>query len=152
MAHISCKQEADKAWHHDAHRDDDACLPEKGTRSATWGAPKAIDFACKCDGVQTTLAPGTRIRYPQRIGDKLPETTMTHADYRTESLHSIVGPLLPDSRLSMYLVSDGSAAVVMAEKCVTIPGGGEIRVVYIPTGELIFRKSTPPSLSPGEDG
>ena len=75
---------------------------------------------------------------------------MKHADYRIESLHCIVGPLLPGSGLSMYLVSDGSVAVVMAAKCVTIPGGEEIRVVYIPTGEVIFRKSTARSLSPGE--
>lgn len=76
---------------------------------------------------------------------------MTHSAYRIESLHSIVGPLLPDSGLSMYLVSDGSMAVVMAAKCVTIPGGEEIRVVHIPTGEVIFRKSTAPPLSLGDD-
>ncbi len=76
---------------------------------------------------------------------------MTHADYRIESAHSIAGPLLPDSGHSMYLVSDGSVAVVIAAKCVTVPGGEEIRVVHIPTGEVIFRKSITPSRSLGDD-
>lgn len=76
---------------------------------------------------------------------------MTHADYRIESAHSIAGPLLQDSGFSMYLVSDGGVAVVMAAKCFTIPGGEEIRVVHVPTGEVIFRKTTATSISLGDD-
>ena len=76
---------------------------------------------------------------------------MPHADYRIESAHSIAGALLPASGLSMYLVRDGSVAVVMAAKCVTIPEGEEVRVVHIPTGEVIFRKSTAPTLPLGDD-
>ena len=76
---------------------------------------------------------------------------MTPADYRIESANSIAGPLLPVSGSSEYLVRDGATAVVMAAKSVTIPAGQEIRVVHVPTGEVIFRKSATPLTPLGDD-
>jgi CBS-domain-containing membrane protein len=76
---------------------------------------------------------------------------MTPADYRIESASGITGPLLPVSGSSAYLVHDSAMAVVMAAKSVTIPAGQEIRVVHVPTGEVIFRKSAAPAPSPGDD-
>ncbi len=70
---------------------------------------------------------------------------MTQADYRIESASPIVGPLLPVSGLAEYFVVNSETAVVMAAKSMTILPGEEIRVVYAPTGEVIFRKSATPS-------
>lgn len=70
---------------------------------------------------------------------------MPPADYRIESSHPLLGPLLPTPGSVEYLVSDGALAVVMAAKSVTMPSGEEIRVVHVPTGEVLFRKSTPSS-------
>ena len=39
------------------------------------------------------------------------------------------------------LMSNGETAVAIAAKSVTNPLGHEIRVVYIPTGEVIFSKA-----------
>lgn len=66
---------------------------------------------------------------------------MTSADYRLESSHPIAGRLLPVSGSRQYLFSDRSLAVAMAAKSVTKPMGEEIRVVHVPTGEVIFRKA-----------
>lgn len=66
---------------------------------------------------------------------------MKPADYRIESSHPIQFRLLPTPGTSAYLLSDGALAVAMAAKSVTVPPGQEIRVVHIPTGEVVFRKS-----------
>ena len=65
---------------------------------------------------------------------------MTSADYRVESSHPITGRLVPPSASGQYLFSDRSLAVAMAAKSVTLPMGQEIRVVHVPTGEVVFRK------------
>ena len=65
---------------------------------------------------------------------------MKAADYRIESSHPISFRLLPLTGASEYVLSDGALAVVMAAKSVTVPPGQEIRVVHIPTGEVVFRK------------
>jgi hypothetical protein len=67
---------------------------------------------------------------------------MKASDYRIESEGPMAGPLLPVPGSTEYLVSDVGMAVVMASKAVTIPFGQEIRVVHVPTGEIVFRKST----------
>ena len=51
----------------------------------------------------------------------------------------MVCPLLSASLHADLLMSNGETAV--AAKSVTRPFGHEIRVVYIPTGEVIFSKS-----------
>lgn len=65
---------------------------------------------------------------------------MTSADYRIESSSPIASRLLPVSGAQQYLVSDRALAVTVAAKSVTRPCGQEIRVVHVPTGEIVFRK------------
>ena len=65
---------------------------------------------------------------------------MKAADYRIESANPILCRLLPDPSSTAFLLADGALAVAMAAKSVTIPAGEEIRVVHIPTGEVVFRK------------
>jgi hypothetical protein len=48
---------------------------------------------------------------------------------------------LPASESQQYFFSDRGLAVAMAAKSVTKPSGQEIRVVHIPTGEVVFRKA-----------
>jgi hypothetical protein len=68
------------------------------------------------------------------------EVHMTSADFRVESSHPIASGLFPLSGSSQYLFSDRSLAVAMAAKSTTKPMGQEIRVVHVPTGEVVFRK------------
>lgn len=72
---------------------------------------------------------------------------MTSADYRIESSHPIASQWLPKPGAQQYLVSDRALAVAVAAKSSTRPGGQEIRVVHVPTGEVVFRKQ-----APGRDG
>ncbi|MEO5669354.1 MAG: hypothetical protein ABIR26_01570 [Ramlibacter sp.] len=69
---------------------------------------------------------------------------MTSADYRVESSHPISARLLAVSGAQQYFFSDRSLAVAMAAKSVTSPSGQEIRVVHVPTGEVVFRKPASP--------
>ena len=66
---------------------------------------------------------------------------MTSADFRVESNHPISGRLVPVSDSQQYFFSDRALAVAMAAKSVTKPSGQEIRVVHVPTGEVVFRKA-----------
>jgi hypothetical protein len=66
---------------------------------------------------------------------------MTSADFRVESNHPISGRLVPVSDSHQYFFSDRALAVAMAAKSVTKPSGQEIRVVHVPTGEVVFRKA-----------
>ena len=67
---------------------------------------------------------------------------MTSADYRIESNHPIASRLLPNSGCQQYLLSDRALAVTLAAKSSTKPRGQEIRVVHVPTGEVVFRKKS----------
>lgn len=69
---------------------------------------------------------------------------MTSADFRVESNHPIAGRFLPVSGSQQYFFSDRSLAVTMAAKSTTKPVGQEIRVVHVPTGEVVFRKPATP--------
>ena len=66
---------------------------------------------------------------------------MSALNYRIESSHPMVCPLLSASLQTALLMRDSETAVAVAAKSVTRPSGHEIRVVYIPTGEVIFSKS-----------
>ena len=66
---------------------------------------------------------------------------MTSADYRIESSHPIANPWLPKSEAQQHFFSDRALAVTMAAKSHTRPDGKEIRVVHVPTGEVVFRKT-----------
>ena len=61
--------------------------------------------------------------------------------YRLESTHPIVGPLISSINQTALYISDGAIAVVLAEKSYTLPFGKEIRVVHVPSGEVVFRKA-----------
>jgi hypothetical protein len=62
------------------------------------------------------------------------------SDFRVESSHPIAGRLWPAAGARQYCFGDRSLAVAMAAKSVTKPSGQEIRVVHVPTGEVVFRK------------
>jgi hypothetical protein len=69
---------------------------------------------------------------------------MTSADFRVESSHPIATRLFPMSGSRQYMFSDRALAVAMAAKSVTKPSGQEIRVVHVPTGEVVFTKPASP--------
>jgi hypothetical protein len=65
---------------------------------------------------------------------------MIPADFRVESNHPITGRLWPASGSQQYFFNNRDLAVAMAAKSFTKPSGQEIRVVHVPTGEVVFRK------------
>jgi hypothetical protein len=73
---------------------------------------------------------------------------MTSADYRIESSHPIAGRFWPAAGSQQLVVNDRALAVSLAAKSFTHPES-EIRVVHVPTGEVVFRKA--PSLHPATD-
>lgn len=66
---------------------------------------------------------------------------MASADYRIESTHPFSNRLLPASKFPQ-VYQDRSLAVVMAAKSVSNLAGQEVRVVHVPTGEIVFRKTS----------
>jgi hypothetical protein len=62
-----------------------------------------------------------------------------HAEYRIESNQPIAGLLWPAKGSHEYEVSDRALAISLAAKCFTLPGS-DIRVVHVPTGEIVFTK------------
>ncbi len=61
-------------------------------------------------------------------------------EFRIESNRTLRSPHWDVSAAHAWLVHERSLAVAMAAKTRTVPSGGEVRVVYTPTGEVIFRK------------
>ena len=59
-------------------------------------------------------------------------------EYRIEHRDPVEGSLLPDSDFQ-HLYADASLAVAVAVKSVTDPSVQEVRVVHIPTGEVVFQ-------------
>jgi len=66
---------------------------------------------------------------------------MPNGTYRIESERPIVSALLHVAMGKSCMLGNGELAVVVAAKSQTIPPGQEIRVVHVPTGEIVFRKS-----------
>lgn len=67
---------------------------------------------------------------------------MSTETYRIESAHPIIGPLWSGWASSKFHhVVDRARAVVLAAKSRTFPPGHEIRVVHVPTGNIVFRKT-----------
>jgi len=66
--------------------------------------------------------------------------TMPH--YRIESSFPIFGHFFPDSGSSSFFLNDWALAVVVAAKSFTRPLGQEIRVIFVPSGEVVYRKTT----------
>ena len=69
---------------------------------------------------------------------------MTSGDYRIESSQPLACRLFSVPRAQQYYVGDRALAIAMAAKSVTTPSGEEIRVVHVPTGEIVFRKAATP--------
>jgi hypothetical protein len=61
-------------------------------------------------------------------------------EFRIESNRTLRNPHWATATGKEMLVHERSLAVAMAAKTRTVPCGGEVRVVYTPTGEVIFRK------------
>ena len=59
-------------------------------------------------------------------------------DYRIESQGPLLGRLLPPSTFE-HLYASRSLAVAVAVKSVADPTREEVRVVHIPSGEVVFR-------------
>lgn len=76
---------------------------------------------------------------------------MQTAQYRIESNHPFLGRLLPGQDMQRSVFGDRALAVAMAAKSVTQPSGQEIRVVHVPTGEVVFRTSAPAAAAPDFD-
>ena len=66
---------------------------------------------------------------------------MTSAEYRIESSQPIAGRLWPAAGSQRLDVSDRALAISLAAKSFT--PSSEIRVVHVPTGEVVFRKPAP---------
>ncbi len=65
---------------------------------------------------------------------------MTSAEYRIESNRPLSGRLLPLKEDRHMLVGDRGLAVSLAAKHFRTESGQEIRVVHVPTGEIVYRK------------
>ena len=75
---------------------------------------------------------------------------MTSADYRIESNQPIIGQLWPAKGSQEFAVSDRALAISLAAKSFTLPAS-EIRVVHVPTGEVVFRKRVTNDRAEGMD-
>ena len=65
---------------------------------------------------------------------------MNTLDYQIVSTRPIV-TTLPRTRVqSGALLANRALAVALAAKSLTFPPGGEISVIHVPTGEVLFRK------------
>lgn len=65
---------------------------------------------------------------------------MASPQFRIESSDPLRGSLLPPAQLQR-LYSDQSLAVAVAVKSLTDPTRQDIRVVHVPTGEVVFQTS-----------
>lgn len=63
------------------------------------------------------------------------------AVYRVESYQPMFGPLMPIAGSKFHTLVDRAMATVLAAKSMTRPCGHEIRVVHMPSGEVVFRKT-----------
>lgn len=63
-----------------------------------------------------------------------------HGDFRIESDCGLQSPHWATTSANEIMVHSRSLAVAMAAKSLSVACKGEIRVVYTPTGEVIFRK------------
>lgn len=66
---------------------------------------------------------------------------MASAQYRIESRSSLKHGLLPPSATFQSLYADRSLAVAVAVKSLADPTRQQIRVVHIPSGEVVFQTS-----------
>ena len=62
---------------------------------------------------------------------------MVSAQYRIESRDSLMGSLIPSPNFN-HLYADCSLALAVAVKSVADPTRQEVRVIHIPSGEIVF--------------
>jgi hypothetical protein len=74
---------------------------------------------------------------------------MSSPFFRVESSRPIVGLIWPVPGRTWFGTSNRSLAVSLAAKSLTSPPGGEIRVVHVPTGEVVFLKPADERLASG---
>ena len=67
---------------------------------------------------------------------------MPSTEYRIESNQPIAGQLWPAQGCQQYSVHDRALAITLAAKSFTQPAS-DIRVVHVPTGEIVFTKPAP---------
>lgn len=75
---------------------------------------------------------------------------MPAGHYLIESNHPLAGFLLPPGRVQ-HFVADRGLAVALAAKAARGPAAQEVRVVHVPTGEIVFRKTAERVLADGLD-
>ena len=63
---------------------------------------------------------------------------MASAQYRIESRDPLLGHLLPPTNYK-HIFADRSLAVAVAVKSVDDPTRQQVRVVHIPSGEVVFQ-------------
>jgi hypothetical protein len=63
---------------------------------------------------------------------------MTSAQYRIEGIENLMGRLIPSPNFSRLYKSQ-SLAVAVAIKSLADPTSQEIRVVHVPSGEIVFQ-------------
>ena len=68
---------------------------------------------------------------------------MPSSDYRIESSLPVIGSLLPPAA-SSRLYADRSLAVAVAIKSVSDPTRQPVRVVHVPSGEIVFDTAPAP--------
>ena len=66
---------------------------------------------------------------------------MASAQYRIESNRPLYGKWLPLAGDPPWLVGDRGLAVSLAAKNFRTESGQEIRVVHVPTGEIVYCKN-----------
>lgn len=66
---------------------------------------------------------------------------MASAQYRIESRSPLIGSLLPPTTYK-EIYADCSLAVAVAVKSVADPTQQEVRVVHVPSGEIVFQTTT----------
>lgn len=76
---------------------------------------------------------------------------MASGDYRIESNQPLAGRLWRLPGAHDYLFSDRALAVAMAAKNLVSPSGQEIRVVHVPSGEIVFRKAAAERGQPADE-
>ena len=76
---------------------------------------------------------------PRKLAERnKPERNNDPRHFRIESSEPITGRLWPAQGARQYAVKDRALAVSLAAK--SFSRASEIRVVHVPTGEVVFRK------------
>lgn len=67
---------------------------------------------------------------------------MENPAYKIESAHRIVATLPRSPVYNGVLLADRDLAVSLAAKSKTEPPGGVVKVIHVPSGEVVFSKTS----------